>query len=184
MEARRHRGVPRRGGAGASTDRGGGRSAGVVGAKSDACGIVAAGIGADGFGYVLADASQGRLSPARWAKRAVDLFHRLEADRIVAEVNQGGEMVEAVIRQADESVPVEKVRASRGKYLRAEPIAALYEQGRVKHVGAFPELEDEMCDFSLGGLSSGRSPDRLDALVWALSALMLTKEGKPRVRGI
>src|SRR6185503_8627240 len=103
---------------------------------ADACGIVAAGIGADGLGYVLADASEGRLSPARWAKRAVDLFHRLEADRIVAEVNQGGEMVEAVIRQADESVPVEKVRASRGKYLRAEPIAALYEQGKVKHVGA------------------------------------------------
>jgi phage terminase large subunit-like protein len=154
------------------------------GADSDACGIVAAGIGADGCGYVLADASEAKLSPARWAKRAVDLFHRVEADRIVAEVNQGGEMVEAVIRQADSSVPVEKVRATRGKYLRAEPIAALYEQGRVKHVGAFPELEDEMCDFALGGLSSGRSPDRLDALVWALSALMLTKEGKPRVRGI
>ncbi len=154
------------------------------GANSDACGIVAAGIGADGFGYVLSDASEERLSPARWAKRAVDLYHRLEADRIVAEVNQGGEMVEAVIRQTDASVPVEQVRASRGKYLRAEPIAALYEQGRVKHVGAFPELEDEMCDFALGGLSSGRSPDRLDALVWALAALMLTREGKPRVRGI
>jgi phage terminase large subunit-like protein len=154
------------------------------GEGSDACGIVAAGIGADGNGYVLVDATAERLSPARWAKRAVDLFHRLEADRIVAEVNQGGEMVEAVIRQADANVPVETVRASRGKYLRAEPVAALYEQGRVRHVGAFPELEDEMCDFALGGLSSGRSPDRLDALVWALSALMLTKEGKPRVRGI
>ena len=141
-------------------------------------------MGADGLSYVLADATAERLSPARWAKRAVDLFHQLEADRIVAEVNQGGEMVEAVIRQADESVPVETVRAYRGKYLRAEPVAALYEKGRVKHVGAFPELEDEMCDFALGGLSSGRSPDRLDALVWALSALMLTKEGKPRVRGI
>ena len=154
------------------------------GEGSDACGIVAAGLGPDGNGYVLVDATAERLSPARWAKRAVDLFHRLEADRIVAEVNQGGEMVEAVIRQADKDVPVETVRASRGKYLRAEPVAALYEQGRVKHVGAFPELEDEMCDFALGGLSSGRSPDRLDALVWALSALMLTREGKPRVRGI
>jgi phage terminase large subunit-like protein len=152
------------------------------GEGSDACGIVAAGIGADGFGYVLHDATAAKLSPARWAKRAIDLFHRLEADRIVAEVNQGGEMVEAVIRNADESVPVTTVHASRGKWLRAEPVAALYEQGRVKHVGAFPDLEDEMCDFSLGGLSSGRSPDRLDALVWALSALMLTKEGKPRVR--
>ena len=154
------------------------------GAAADQCGIVAAGIGTDGCGYVLADASEERLSPGRWAKRAVDLYHRLEADRIVAEVNQGGEMVEAVIRQADESVPVEQVRASRGKYLRAEPVAALYEQGRVKHVGSFPDLEDEMCDFALGGLSSGRSPDRLDALVWALSALMLTKHGKPRVRGV
>ncbi len=154
------------------------------GAGSDACGIVAAGLGPEGFGYVLVDASEERLTPARWAKRAVDLFHRLEADRIVAEVNQGGEMVEAVIRQQDESVPVVKVRASRGKFLRAEPVAALYEQGQVKHVGAFPALEDEMCDFGLGGLSSGRSPDRLDALVWALSVLMLTREGKPRVRGI
>ena len=82
-------------------------------------------------------------------------------------------MVEAVIRQADESVPVETVRASRGKYLRAEPVAALYEQGKVRHVGAFPELEDEMCDFALGGLSSGRSPDRVDALVWALTELLV-----------
>jgi phage terminase large subunit-like protein len=154
------------------------------GEGSDACGIVAAGVGSDGCGYVLHDATAERLTPARWAKRAIDLFHRLEADRIVAEVNQGGEMVEAVIRNADESVPVTRVHASRGKWLRAEPVAALYEQGRVKHVGSFPALEDEMCDYSLGGLSSGRSPDRLDALVWALSALMLTKEGKPRIRGI
>jgi phage terminase large subunit-like protein len=152
---------------------------------SDSCGIVAAALGPEGKGYVLVDATAARLTPARWAKRAVDLYHRLAADRIVAEANQGGDiMVEAVIRQADADVPVETVRASRGKWLRAEPVAALYEQGRVKHVGAFPELEDEMCDFGLGGLSSGRSPDRLDALVWALSALMLTKERKPRVRGI
>jgi phage terminase large subunit-like protein len=154
------------------------------GERSDACGIVAAGVSADGTGYVIADATAGRLTPARWARRAVDLFHRLEADRIVVEVNQGGEMAEAVLRQADEAVPVEMVRASRGKFTRAEPVAALYERGRVRHVGAFPELEDEMCDFGLGGLSSGRSPDRLDALVWALSALMLTKRGKPRVRGM
>jgi phage terminase large subunit-like protein len=149
---------------------------------SDACGIVAAGLDADGIGYVLCDATAERLTPARWAKRVVDLYHRLEADRIVAEANQGGEMVEAVIRQADESVPIRRVHARRGKYLRAEPIAALYEKGKVRHVGAFPELEDEMCDYALEGLSSGRSPDRLDALVWALSALMLTREGKPRVR--
>ena len=103
---------------------------------------------------------------------------------LVAEVNQGGDMVEAIIRQQDAAVPVEKVWANRGKLLRAEPVAALYEQGRVRHVGSLPALEDEMCDFSLGGLSSGRSPDRVDALVWALSALMLTPEGKPRVREI
>jgi phage terminase large subunit-like protein len=155
-----------------------------AGERSNACGIVAAGIDAERRGHVLVDATAERLSPARWAKRVVELFHRLDADRIVAEVNQGGDMVEAVIRQADESVPVQKVRANRGKLLRAEPVAALYEQGRVRHVGAFPELEDEMCDFGLDGLSSGRSPDRLDALVWALSALMLTREGKPRIRGV
>jgi phage terminase large subunit-like protein len=123
--------------------------------RSDACGIVAAGIDREGIGYVLADASVQGLSPAGWARRAVDLYHRLEADRIIAEVNQGGDMVEAVIRQADDSVPVDKVRANRGKLLRAEPVAALYEKGRVRHVGAFPALEDEMCDFGLGGLSSG-----------------------------
>jgi phage terminase large subunit-like protein len=100
-------------------------------------------------------------------------------------VNQGGEMVEAVIREADASVPVTQVRATRGKYLRAAPVAQLYEQGRVKHVGAFPALEDEMCDFGLDGLSSGRSPDRLDALVWAVTALALTpKAPEPRMRRV
>lgn len=153
-------------------------------ARSDACGIVAAGLDGDEIGYVLVDATAQGLSPARWARRVVDLYHRLEADRIIAEVNQGGDMVEAVIRQQDESVPVTKVHANRGKLLRAEPVASLYEKGEVKHVGAFPELEDEMCDFALGRLSSGRSPDRVDAMVWALSALMLTRNGKPRVRAV
>ena len=81
-------------------------------------------------------------------------------------------------------MPVTPVRATRGKYLRAEPVAVLYGQGRVRHVGAHPALEDEMCDFGPNGLSSGRSPDRLDALVWALAAVMLTREGKPRVRAV
>jgi len=155
-----------------------------AGRRADQCGIVAAGLGRDGLGYVLADASAGRLSPAGWARRAVDLYHRLKADRIVAEVNQGGDMVAAVIRQADAGVAVTTVRANRGKWLRAEPVAALYEQGRVRHVGGFPALEDEMCDFGLGGLSGGGSPDRLDALVWALSALMLGRAGRPRIRGL
>ncbi|MYZ50352.1 ATP-binding protein, partial [Rhizobiales bacterium L72] len=145
--------------------------------------IVAAGRGADGLAYVLADRSAARLSPAGWARRAVALHHELGADRIVAEVNQGGDMVAALIRQADEAAPVEQVRATRGKWLRAEPVAALYEAGRVRHVGAFPELEDEMCDFAAGGLSSGRSPDRLDALVWALTALT-GRSGEARVRAL
>ncbi|WP_090669495.1 DNA-packaging protein [Aureimonas jatrophae] len=139
--------------------------------RSDACGIVAAGRAADGIVYVLADRSRRGLSPPQWAERAVALFRELEADRIVAEVNQGGDMVEAVIRAVAPGVPVSGVRATRGKWLRAEPVAALYEQGLVRHVGGFPELEDEMADFGPDGLSNGRSPDRLDALVWAVTAL-------------
>jgi phage terminase large subunit-like protein len=99
-------------------------------------------------------------------------------------VNQGGDMVRAVIREADTSVPVTPVRAHRGKYLRAEPVAALYEQGRVKHAGVFAALEDEMCDFGTDGLSSGRSPDRLDALVWAVTALTYEARPQPRVRAL
>ena len=151
---------------------------------ADACGIVAAGRGSDGAFYVLEDASAGGLSPQAWAVKAIALWRRLQADCLVAEVNQGGDMVRAVIREADAAVPVVSVRASRGKYLRAEPVAQLYEQGRVKHVGAFPALEDEMCDFGLDGLSSGRSPDRLDALVWAIAALSYGAGVGPRVRGL
>jgi phage terminase large subunit-like protein len=102
----------------------------------------------------------------------------------VVEVNQGGDMVRAVIGEADRSVPVVAVRATRTKYLRAEPVAALYEQGRVKHAGMFPALEDELCDFGLDGLSSGRSPDRVDALVWALTSLSFGARSGPRVRGL
>ncbi len=152
------------------------------GAKSDACGIVVAGRGADGRAYVLEDATIGAAGPIRWARAAVSAFHRFEADRVVAEVNQGGELVATVLRQVDACVPVRSVRATRGKWLRAEPVAALYEQGRVSHAGAFPALEDEMCDFGRDGLSDGRSPDRLDALVWALTDLMLRDEASPRVR--
>jgi len=154
------------------------------GPEADACGLVAAGRGAGGEAYVLADATARGLTPAGWAARAVALFHELAADRLVAEANQGGEMVAAVIRQEDAEVPLQLVHASRGKRARAEPVAALYERGRVHHVGALPDLEDEMCDFGLGGLSSGRSPDRVDALVWALSALMLSARGEARVRGL
>ncbi|MCW5691139.1 MAG: DNA-packaging protein [Pseudolabrys sp.] len=153
-------------------------------AGADACGIVAAGIAEGGIVYVLEDATVQGVSPDGWASRAVALYRRLEADAIVAEVNQGGDMVKAVLRQIDRTVPVKQVHATRGKYLRAEPVAAMYAQGKVKHVGAgFPALEDEMCDFGLGGLSGGASPDRLDALVWAVTELTKRGEGDgPRIR--
>jgi phage terminase large subunit-like protein len=151
---------------------------------ADACGIVAAGLAADGVAYVVADDTVSGARPDRWAARAVRLWRKLEADALVAEVNQGGDMVSAVIREIDSGVPVTPVRATRGKWLRAEPVAMLYAQGRVRHAGAFPELEDEMCDFGPDGLSSGRSPDRLDALVWAITALMLGPGGEPRVRWV
>lgn len=154
------------------------------GATADACGIVAAGVSDAGIGHVLADASIRGARPTDWAARAIGLYEALDADCLVAEVNQGGEMVTAILREVDPSVPVRTVRATRGKWLRAEPVAALYAQGRIAHVGVFPELEDELCDFGPEGLSSGRSPDRLDALVWALTALMLEGRGRPKVRGL
>jgi phage terminase large subunit-like protein len=150
--------------------------------RADACGIVAAGISEGGLVFVLADDTVSAATPSAWAAKAIALWRRLEADALVAEVNQGGEMVGAVIKQVDDTVPVTPVRATRGKWLRAEPVATLYEQGRVKHAGCFPALEDEMCDFASGGLSSNRSPDRLDALVWAITALTMTARAMPRVR--
>ncbi|MEH2470062.1 phage terminase large subunit-like protein [Nitrobacteraceae bacterium AZCC 2161] len=150
---------------------------------ADACGIVAVGRADAGLFFVLEDASATGLSPSAWASKAVALYRRLNADLLVAEVNMGGEMVRAVLREVDATVPLKEVHATRGKYLRAEPVAALYEQGKVKHVGCFPLLEDEMCDFGINGLSSGRSPDRLDALVWAITAMMTGRTyGGPRVR--
>ena len=151
---------------------------------SDACGIVAAGLAPDGDVAVIADATVRAAKPQDWAAAAVALYRRLAADCLVAEVNQGGEMVAAVIRTVDPAVSVKAVRARRGKWLRAEPVAALYEQGKVKHAGRFPELEDEMCDFGPAGLSSGRSPDRVDALVWAIHELTGTARPEPRVRDL
>ena len=152
-------------------------------AGADLCGIVAAGLSEEGFVYVLADESSGGLAPDGWAQKAIALYRRLKADALIAEVNQGGDMVSAVLRQVDRSVPVREVRATRGKYLRAEPVAALYAQGKVKHVDPpLAALEDEMCDFGLGGLSTGASPDRLDALVWAVTALTSRGWEGPRIR--
>ncbi|MCC2101738.1 MAG: DNA-packaging protein [Hyphomicrobiales bacterium] len=151
--------------------------------RADKCGIVAAGVDGDGLVYVLSDVTLAAAKPAEWAARATALYQELQADALVVEVNQGGDMVASVIAQADPSVPVVKVRATRGKYLRAAPVALLYEQNRVRHAGAFPELEDEMCAFGPDGLMNGASPDRLDALVWAITHLALDgKRATPRVR--
>jgi phage terminase large subunit-like protein len=154
------------------------------GRNADACGIVAAGLAEDGIGYVLADQSVQGARPNEWAARAIGLYQSLDADCLVAEVNQGGDMVATILGEIDPRVPVKPVRATRGKFIRAEPVAALYGQGRVRHVGTFAQLEDELCDFGPDGLTSGRSPDRLDALVWAITALMLEGRGSPKVRRV
>lgn len=137
---------------------------------SDEHGIVVAGISDDQRGVVLEDASTSG-SPMEWAKRAVSLYRSWQADGIVVEVNQGGDMVAHTLRTVDPNVKIIEVRASRGKHVRAEPIAALYEQGRVAHVGSFPELEAQMTQMTVTGFEGDGSPDRVDALVWALSEL-------------
>lgn len=154
------------------------------GPRADSCGIVACGRAEDGRAFVLADATTQGSQPLDWARAAVRLYASVEADCIVAEVNQGGELVTQLLRQVAPNIPVRTVHATRGKYLRAEPVAALYERGLVAHVGLWPELEDQMCDFGPGGLSDGRSPDRLDALVWALTELMLGVRMVPRIRAL
>lgn len=142
------------------------------GEDSDETGIIVAGRGVDGRAYVLDDLTC-RLSPDGWANRAVGAYDTHAADRIVAEVNNGGDLVERVVRTVSPRVSYKKVHASRGKRVRAEPIAALYEQDKVSHVGGFPELEDQMCAFVPEGMDG--SPDRVDALVWALTELMLNE---------
>ncbi len=138
---------------------------------SDETGIIVAGLGVDGHGYVLEDAS-GKYTPAEWASKALNAFKKHKADRIVAEVNQGGDMVEHTLRTYEPNVPYKAVHASRGKITRAEPIAALDEQSRIHHVGVFGALEDQMCRFVADGK---QSPDRVDARVWALTELMLNR---------
>ncbi len=157
-----------------------------AGIGGDACGIVAAGVGRDGHGYVIEDASVTGASPERWADAVVACATRVAADRVIAEANQGGAMVEQVLRAAQASLPIRLVHATRGKAARAEPVAALYERGRVWHARAFPALEDELAGLIAGGgyEGPGRSPDRADACVWALTALMLDKQGEARVRSM
>lgn len=157
-----------------------------AGTQGDACGIVVVACAADGLAYVLADASVTHSSPEGWARAVADAATQWGADRVVAEANNGGAMVESVLRAAQADLPVRLVHASRGKVARAEPVAALYEAGRVRHVGSFPELEDEMCGLMLGGgyIGPGRSPDRADALVWGLTELMLGRSHHQAIRVI
>ncbi|PTQ68542.1 phage terminase large subunit-like protein [Celeribacter persicus] len=163
----------------------------VTGHKgSDECGIVVVGAvtkgpSQDWRAYVLEDASVSASSPTVWAGAAISALERWEGDRIVAEVNQGGDLVETVLRQIDPLVPYKSVRASRGKAARAEPVAALYDQGRVYHTRGLGALEDQMIRMTAQGYQAPGSPDRLDALVWAISELMILPAagaGRPRVR--
>ena len=157
-----------------------------VGAGSDACGIVVAGLGADDRGYVLADSSVQGLRPEGWARKVADTAESWNADRVIAEANQGGAMVRSVLQAAGHVLPLRLIHASRSKAARAEPVAALYEAGRVRHAGRFPALEDEMAGMTIGGSyeGPGRSPDRADALVYALTELMLGGRSEPGVRGL
>ncbi|MEX0969551.1 MAG: terminase family protein [Paracoccaceae bacterium] len=151
-------------------------------AGSDECGIIVAGVQTDGppqtwRGIVLEDASIAGASPQAWAKAAVEAFHRHKADRVIAEVNQGGDLVEQMLRQIDPSLPYRAVRASRGKVARAEPVAALYEQGRMVHRGLLTKLEGQMVQMCQQGFTGQGSPDRVDALVWAINELILLPAG-------
>lgn len=134
--------------------------------------------------YVHHDGTVKGRSPEAWAATAVSLYYKYMANYITAEVNQGGDMVESVIKSVDPTVKVVKVRATKGKWIRAEPIAGLYEQGRVHHIGILSELEDQMCDFDPSGTIEGDSPDRLDALVWAIAELSNRKQSEPSIRNL
>ena len=136
--------------------------------QSNETGIVVASKGEDNKFYIRDDLS-GKYSPDQWARVAVENYYKYEADKIIAEVNNGGDLVEKVVRTIDMNVSYRSVRATKGKYLRAEPVSALYEQKRVKHEKSFPFLEDQMCNYN--PISFNGSPDRLDALVWALTDL-------------
>jgi phage terminase large subunit-like protein len=150
---------------------------------SGRAGIVAA-AKAGNHAYILEDGSVEGRSPHDWGTKAVSLYYKHEADAIVAEVNQGGDMVAEVIKQVDPNIPVIMVRAYRGKWLRAEPVAGLYQKNLVHHVGVHAELEDQMVQLTPENLAKGRSPDNLDAMVWAITELMLKKHANPRMRSL
>lgn len=144
------------------------------GDERDLVGIVVVGLGTDGRAYLLADRSAS-LSPAGWARRVCETFHEFEADQVIGEVNFGGDMVRHTIQSFDATVPFKEVRATRGKWIRAEPIASLYEQKRVKHVGVFEELEEQLVNFTPSGYAGDESPDRADAHVFAVTELLLAE---------
>ena len=154
----------------------------TIGPKADACGIVVLGLGADGFAYVLDDRSVQGLTPQQWADRVRATYREHQAEALIGEVNQGGELVREIVMREAPDIVFEPVRAIVGKLLRAEPVAALYERGRVFHVGNFEPLEDEMCSYA----GHGKSPDRLDALVWGVSWLLLrpVPSAPPRMRSL
>jgi len=137
------------------------------GENSDETGIIITGRGVDNRYYVIDDIS-GRMSPDQWARKAVEAFHAHSADKVIAEVNNGGDLVERLIRTVETGIPYKAIRSSRGKILRAEPISALYEQGKVSHLKTFSELEQQMCSYTP---ETAKSPDRLDALVFGLTEL-------------
>jgi phage terminase large subunit-like protein len=151
------------------------------GAKADECGIVAVGRTAPGIIHVLADLTSQGETPGEWSARVVATFRQFAANRVVAEINNGGEMVTQVLRQNDPNVPVRTVTATRGKFLRAEPIAAAYERGVVFHLGVFDKLEDQLCSLTsdFDARASGYSPDRADALVWAIADLISPRGATP-----
>lgn len=146
--------------------------------KSDEHGIMVGGMGEDQRGYLIEDASL-RGTPLEWARRAVAMFDRYEADGVVVEVNQGGDMVAQTLRSVRDSLPIIEVRARKGKHVRAEPIAALYEQDRISHIGAFPDLEDQMALMTVDGFQGDGSPDRCDAAVWLFTELFPSIISRP-----
>jgi phage terminase large subunit-like protein len=152
-----------------------------VSVSGDECGIVVVGEGEDGEGYVIADRSRGGLTPNQWASRVADAYVEFLADSVVAEANQGGEMVRSMMRDPLPNARVKLVYAKRGKIPRAQPASVLYERGRIHHAGVFPELEDQMCNYD----GTGKSPDRMDALVWGLMELFPDKkQGVPKIRNL
>jgi phage terminase large subunit-like protein len=154
--------------------------------ETGTCGIVVCGAQSGGPLCVLADSSVGGASPERWARAVAAAAEVWGADRVIAEKNMGGDMVGQVLRQVEPALPVRLVSASRGKAARAEPVAALFESGRAKLAGRFPELEDELAGLLIGGgyAGPGKSPDRADACVWAMTALMRELGKEPRVRAL